>query len=80
MLAADRRLQQHARAQVSAEKAPPKHTVAAAAAARSRQERAQDGVMAQMSEQGQRGAPPPADAAGYQEEHTCHLYGVDEVT
>eukprot|EP01052_Picozoa_sp_SAG31_P030788 SAG31_NODE_3190_length_4571_cov_3.184481_5_plen_356_part_00 len=83
MRAEDLKLQQHALAQARgathADRPPPKHTLAAAAAAGSRQERAQDGVMAQLLAKGEDTTTAAAGGATYQEEHTCHLYGVDEV-
>ena len=76
----DERLQSNARSQVHVDKAPPKHSLAAMANMGSRRERQQDNVMAQMQNRAAEaevvGARPEAN---YQEIHTCHLYGVDEV-
>lgn len=76
----DVRLQSNSRSQVHVDKVPPKHSLAAMAGTGSRRERQQDNVMTHMQNRAAEaetvGTSPEAN---YQEIHTCHLYGVDEI-
>ena len=76
----DERLQSNSRSQVHVDKAPPKHSLAAMASMGSRRERQQDNVMTQMQNKAAEAeAVGTSPEASYQEIHTCHLYGVDEI-
>lgn len=78
----DERLRSVSKSQVHVDKAPPKHSLAAMASLGSRRERQQDKVMSQMQDRAGAGKIATVGVTGelsYQEIHTCHLYGVDEV-